>query len=100
MGARKAPLVGGELKCAGAIGDVIVDRSRPRSCNVGAGREGGGVEGREGSGEDARDDERGAGAAGGGVSGAGVSRVGVTGWCSRRWIRLEKNPEKRFEARF
>lgn len=66
----------------------------PRSFNEGAGSDGGGVEGRDGIGEDARDESF----AGGVDEGIVSLGVGGGGW-SRRWMRLEKKPDIRFDAR-
>lgn len=52
------------------------------------------MDGRKGAGDDARDD----GFAGEGDEGATGSGTGFGGW-SLRWMRLDKKPEKRLDAR-
>lgn len=66
----------------------------PRSLKEGAGSGGGGVEGRDGMGDDARDESFGVG-----VDNGVASRAAGAGRGSRRWMRLEKKPDIRFDAR-
>lgn len=69
------------------------DSVRPRSWRDGGGKRGGGVDGREGAGDDAREEVFVRGDFG--VLPSGVAeRTG-----SRRWMREEKKPDNRLDAR-